>query len=195
MLYWLHMEHPEDLDLGSKPANGDLRYVQGFVNTADIEAGRDMLATREGLARWLERHGLLAAGTPVSERDRERAVAFREALRSMLFAHHGDPLDPGAVAVLDAIGRKAPLHLSFDRNGGATLAPVSAGVEGALARLSAVIYRAMLDGSWTRLKVCRNDACRWAFFDASRNRSGSWCSMEVCGNRMKVRAHRERHGG
>ncbi|MBW3563024.1 MAG: CGNR zinc finger domain-containing protein, partial [Actinobacteria bacterium] len=45
-----------------------------------------------------------------------------------------------------------------------------------------------------RLKVCRSDTCRWAFYDSSRNRSGKWCDMAVCGNRTKVANYRERHG-
>jgi predicted RNA-binding Zn ribbon-like protein len=50
----------------------------------------------------------------------------------------------------------------------------------------------MLQGIWPRLKICLSDTCQWAFYDASKNRSGNWCSMEVCGNRMKVRSHRRR---
>jgi len=52
--------------------------------------------------------------------------------------------------------------------------------------------RAGADGSWERMKACRNPACRWAFYDASRNKVGHWCDMAVCGNRNKSRAHRER---
>jgi predicted RNA-binding Zn ribbon-like protein len=53
---------------------------------------------------------------------------------------------------------------------------------------------AMAAGNWNRLKVCSNDACQRAFYDSSRNRSGRWCSMATCGNRMKGRAYRQRHG-
>jgi predicted RNA-binding Zn ribbon-like protein len=42
------------------------------------------------------------------------------------------------------------------------------------------------------LKICTNDECQWAFYDHSRNRSGAWCTMAVCGNRMKGRAFRRR---
>jgi predicted RNA-binding Zn ribbon-like protein len=51
----------------------------------------------------------------------------------------------------------------------------------------------MRDGTWDRMKACRADDCEWAFYDSSRNRSGTWCSMEVCGNRAKARAFRARH--
>ena len=37
-----------------------------------------------------------------------------------------------------------------------------------------------------------NPDCRWAFYDGSKNRSGRWCDMASCGNRMKARAFRER---
>ncbi|MEO8517650.1 MAG: CGNR zinc finger domain-containing protein [Dermatophilaceae bacterium] len=40
--------------------------------------------------------------------------------------------------------------------------------------------------------MCPADGCRWGFNDTSRNRSRQWCSMEVCGNRAKARAHRGR---
>ena len=55
---------------------------------------------------------------------------------------------------------------------------------------AAVVATAMLDGSWPRVKVCRQ--CEWAFYDRSRNRSGQWCAMRVCGSRVKTRAYRAR---
>ena len=48
-------------------------------------------------------------------------------------------------------------------------------------------------GTWLRLKACRNYTCRWAFYDHSKNRSGHWCTMSVCGNRQKSRGYRQRH--
>ncbi|WP_330256699.1 CGNR zinc finger domain-containing protein [Nocardia sp. NBC_00565] len=47
--------------------------------------------------------------------------------------------------------------------------------------------------SWPRLKTCREPSCRWAFFDHSRNHGRTWCSMDVCGNRVKVRASHRRN--
>ena len=43
------------------------------------------------------------------------------------------------------------------------------------------------------VKACPADDCRWAFYDRSRNRSGTWCDMSDCGNRAKARAYRKRH--
>jgi predicted RNA-binding Zn ribbon-like protein len=50
----------------------------------------------------------------------------------------------------------------------------------------------MNEGIWSRLKICQNDDCAVAFYDLARNKSGKWCSMEVCGNRMKARNFRAR---
>ncbi len=54
------------------------------------------------------------------------------------------------------------------------------------------VAESIADGSWQRAKACRASDCMWAFYDRSRNRSGTWCDMAVCGNRTKVRAYRAR---
>lgn len=48
------------------------------------------------------------------------------------------------------------------------------------------------EGTWGRLKACRNEDCLWIFYDAPKNRSGRWCNMDVCGARHKMRAYRQR---
>ena len=63
------------------------------------------------------------------------------------------------------------------------------GVDRPIGELLMSVTAAMTAGNWNRLKVCANDACQRAFYDSSRNRSGRWCSMATCGNRMKGRAY------
>jgi predicted RNA-binding Zn ribbon-like protein len=72
------------------------------------------------------------------------------------------------------------------------LSPGAGGIDGYVGRLLAAVTATMADGSFSRLKACRNDSCRWLFHDRSRNRSGTWCSMAGCGSRMKSRAYRAR---
>lgn len=43
-----------------------------------------------------------------------------------------------------------------------------------------------------RIRACDADDCRMVFRDESRTNNRRWCAMERCGNRAKVRAHRER---
>jgi predicted RNA-binding Zn ribbon-like protein len=67
------------------------------------------------------------------------------------------------------------------------------GIDRPIGELLISVTASMAAGSWNRLKICANDACQEAFYDTSRNRSGRWCSMAKCGNRMKGRAYRFRH--
>ena len=66
------------------------------------------------------------------------------------------------------------------------------GIDGVLGDVLVVCLAAMADGSFGRLKCCRNRNCRWAFYDRSKNRSATWCSMQICGNRTKTRSYRRR---
>ena len=69
------------------------------------------------------------------------------------------------------------------------LAGSGEGLEGALGRLFAIVAGEQLGGQWRRLKACANPACNAAFYDASSNRSGRWCSMRRCGVRLHSRRH------
>jgi len=164
-----------------------------FVNTLDVEAGTDALAHPDDLASWLEAAGLLSADAPSpGHADLERAIELREALRSLMLANNGGPCDDRTGGVLESVARRGGLGIHFDRTGSVSIRPEPRGLDGALAALLIPIVRADEDGSWGRVKACRADDCRWAFYDRSRNRSGVWCKMAVCGNRTKVRAYRQR---
>lgn len=174
------------------PAPGRLALVQRFVNTVDLELERDLAATPEGLAGCLVELGLMQAGDPATEADVVGGQAVREALRGLLLANHDQRLPyPVDLATLNQAAARARLRLRFQAGGAPRLEPEAAGTDGALGRLVAIVSAAMADGSWSRLKACRADSCRRAFYDHSRNRSGAWCSMAVCGNRTKARRYRE----
>ena len=174
------------------PAPGELVVLQRFVNTMDLEDGVEELRTPADLRRWLAEHDLAAASTRLGEADVRRAIEVREAFRALLHSNNGAPLDLAAVAVLDAAAREAQLTVRWDRDGEARLVPARSGLAGALGKLLAIAYRARVEGTWERLKACPETSCGWAFYDRSRNRSSTWCSMAVCGNRAKARAFRER---
>jgi predicted RNA-binding Zn ribbon-like protein len=82
--------------------------------------------------------------------------------------------------------------VTFARDGAARLSPAASGVDAGLARILAAVFVAMLTSQWPRLKSCGNESCQWAFYDASKNRSGRWCEMADCGNDAKGRAYRAR---
>jgi len=176
---------------GRAPAPGGLGLVQSLVNTIDREHGPDLFDEVAGLQDWLAARGLLEPGAEVGEAELDRARELREALRSLLLANNGEPDDPTARVVLETAAARAELRAGF-APGGPELVPAAGGVDGALGRVTAAAFAAMLDGSWPRLKACPRDECGWAFFDRSSNASATWCSMSVCGGRVKSGAYYRR---
>lgn len=176
-----------------RPAPHKLDLVIDFVNTADLDRGEEALADPPGLERWLRGHGLLAKGERVGREDLARAIELREALRRTMLANNGAGADRAAGELLERAARRGELSVRF-RDGASVLEPCVSGPDGALAALLAPVAEAMSDGTWVRVKACRADGCQWAFYDFSRNRSGTWCDMAICGNREKVRAYRARSG-
>lgn len=193
---------------GRPPAPGQLAVVQAFINSFfDLEAewGADLFATPDRLARWLADRGLLAPGTALSARDRARAVTVREGLRGLAAANNdawelvpadelvlaGDAQPDTSLAELNRAAGGAGVEVRLHPDG-PRFAATGAGVDRALGVLLAITATSMLDGSWRRLKACPGHHCGWAFFDHSRNQTGRWCSMSVCGGRAKARAHYHR---
>jgi len=182
-------------DAATPPA---LTRVEDFLNTLDERrfarhgqrhVGGDLLATEADLAVWLAGHGLLQLGERVDGESFALALALRRALRAALAARAGQETDPGARAVLPSL----PLRLAVDREGEAALLPAEDGARGAIAALAADVAVAAAGGAWARLKMCGHGDCRWVFYDGSRNGRGRWCAMDVCGNRAKTHAYRQRH--
>jgi predicted RNA-binding Zn ribbon-like protein len=178
--------------MSSQEAPGQLELVRRFINTRDLDEDTDEVASPRELERWLADAGLLRGEARLDERDLRRAHELREALRRLMLANNGASIDPQAVATLNAALSKASLSVRLDPGGEPELAVASSGLDGAIARLASIVYEAKVDGTWQRLKACPAEDCHSVFYDRSRNRSGTWCSMRVCGNRAKVRAFRER---
>lgn len=178
------MEPVESIDYMQdvEPAPGRLEFVQRFVNTVDFEHGREVLHSPARLQAVLLELGLLDPASRVSPADLERALELREGLRELALANNEGTED----SVLEA-----ELVVRIDGRD-AVLEPVRRNVDGALADLVGIVYTAMADGTWSRLKACRRDVCHWLFYDRSRNRSAVWCQMAVCGNRTKTKAYRAR---
>ena len=175
-----------------QPAPGDLELVRQFVNTHDVESGWDGINTPAVLSAWLAERGLLPSSRRLTEADVATARSLREVLREALAANAGHADVAAARRDLDRIASQYPLRMRL--NGGVRLdAGTGSGLAPGVARLLGTIYDAMTLGTWERLKACRNDECQWAFYDHSRNHSGAWCRMAICGNRMKGRTFRKRH--
>jgi predicted RNA-binding Zn ribbon-like protein len=179
----------------TKPAPMPLLLVQSFVNTWESDEGTDLLGDDEDAAlRWLREAGLLEPDSEVIDLAQARAV--RESIRALLVHNGGGPAPTGAeLAPLRALVEGSRLAAVVDVGGRIDLRPESVVPPAALARLVLVIRDAQRDGTWGRLKACRNDECRWAFYDRTHAGHGAWCDMAVCGNRIKNRNLRSRRAG
>jgi predicted RNA-binding Zn ribbon-like protein len=174
---------------GRPPAPGELALVQAFINTHyDLEHvhGEELLADPGALAGWLRERELVDSRTALGRADLDRALALREGLRDLVRG------DRRALAQLNDAAHGAVAGVTLTGAGPRFLAPPGAGFDGAAGRLLAIVAVAMVNGSWSRLKICPGHDCGWAFYDHSRNQTGRWCSMSVCGGRAKARAHYRR---
>lgn len=162
-----------------EPAPGRLALVQAFANSFwDLDAGGgEAWGDAAAWMSWAAARGL-GAGS------RDEAVRVREALRALAYANHAGRTAGAALGVLDRVGAAARLRFgpSGPRHDAAD----------AVTLVLAVVAEAMGDGSWPRLKACPGPHCGWVYYDGSRNRSSQWCSMTLCGNRVKGRAFRAR---
>jgi predicted RNA-binding Zn ribbon-like protein len=190
------MMQPAQAPHEDKPAPQPLLVVQSFVNTRDLEFGTDLLADATTASEWLRESGLLRPEGTADAAELRAAREFRESIRALL-AHNGGGAAPaaGGLGPLEAAARASRPSLTIDPAGRVELDPGPGGrlAEG-LTRLLLIIRDAQRDGTWSRLKVCGNPDCLWAFYDRSHSRRGTWCDMASCGNLIKNRNLRARRG-
>ena len=178
----------------NKTTQAEADLLVAFVNTADLEEGTEQIGDAEALQAWVEEQ----TGEYVPPPDEEalaRLAELRESIRALLRANNGGEAGEGELAPLRDAAERSRYRTSFGPDGELTLVPARADLSGFEARLLLAIERIQAQGAWPRLKACTDDACQWAFFDTTRNRSRTWCSMEECGNREKTRRYRVRRRG
>ncbi|MFG2678311.1 CGNR zinc finger domain-containing protein [Streptomyces sp. NPDC048392] len=128
----------------------------------------------------------------VDRTDVERARALRDALFPLTADQaHGRPLLPARLDVVNAAAAQPPLVTRIEPDGTRGWAPGATGP-----RLLSTVARDAIElftGPYAgRVRECGAHNCRLLFVDTSRPGRRRWCSMEHCGNREKVRAHRAR---
>lgn len=167
-------------DAGVPP---EILIVRDLVNTVEWQEDDESWQSPADLGAWVkDRLGVVVRPSPS---DLVLSRRLREGAREVLLAHAGHDARRWAMDDLNDALRAVPVVLQFDL-GDARLdaAPDPPHVLGPLVLA--------LDGAarhreWPRLKACSRDSCRWAYWDASRNGVRRWCSMEGCGNYIKMR--------
>ncbi|MHA6806016.1 CGNR zinc finger domain-containing protein [Salinifilum ghardaiensis] len=168
------MDNPPVVDSAGPTVEHDLELVLAFLNTYDAETGTELLRDHVRWRHWCLERGL---GIPSST---EPTLQAREAMRTAVTL--GSLPDT-------AVPHAWPVRVEL-RQG----LPVLSGTD-ALGTVLVAAIRLVHTGHWNRIKICPAEDCLSAFYDRSRNRSRTWCSMRVCGNREKARLWRERHTG
>jgi predicted RNA-binding Zn ribbon-like protein len=178
---------------GRQLAPPPLDLLQEFVNTVDLETKVDRLDLPATLAKWCRDHHLLEPSDSLYPADLTTALRAREALRRVALAHSGWGDVVAANQELAFALRNAQLRpVASAPATSLSLQPTGTPQQRLLGALAAAALQGAASGDLKRLKACVEDECQWLFWDASKNGSGRWCSMAVCGSRAKARAYQRR---
>ena len=184
-----------------------------FINTQMIVRGQrtDLLQKWTDLIAWLILAKLLSVGegkeaaARLSQAEGERllseARAFRAVLREMTKGIVTDkPVPRSTVEAINELLSQRPGYPQLIRTSGRFERRFHSETSGAarlLVPLAEAASELLCVGDLSLVKKCRNDACILYFYDTTKNHARQWCSMGLCGNRIKVAAHyrRQKKGG
>jgi predicted RNA-binding Zn ribbon-like protein len=165
--------------------------------SSDRPGGPDLLEDPEWAQRALERWGVPPSAAASGD-DLGELKALRSLLRRIAHSVAAGQAPAGAdVGELNAQLGRTPVRAQLEVLGPGRflvdMRPVAAGwLELALRELAGSFVALLRRSTPPRVKVCANPECRTVFLDESRNRSRRWCASTGCGNRLRVRRHRER---
>jgi predicted RNA-binding Zn ribbon-like protein len=196
------------LFLGSEPAldllnttpvlaQGPVDLLEDFTDLTDWMSAVGLLEESKAKALRRRWHGTSEAGAAVAE-----AKQLREALREVLAAKlSGTKMPGGAMGILnDALGAdKTTSQIEWNEKAESFTRTLHHDTDGtpahAVALLADAAARLLTEKDLTLVRRCENPACVLHFYDTSKNHRRRWCSMDICGNRMKVAAHYRRQRG
>lgn len=172
-----------------------------FINSAYgmDDARRDALVDDASVLAWLRMAGLLTDPVPAPPRGLlRRARALREAAGRLVRT----PDSPSAedLALVDAIRERGR---PVETLGWAPGAPRPVlrqrrrddDIDALLEPVATALARLLAEGDIGRVRECEAHDCTLLFEDLTRSGRRRWCSMALCGNRMKVAAFRSRRRG
>lgn len=153
----------------------------------------EVLHGPEDLVRWADESRLPGRlGLTVSAAEVADARRLRDALWRLAEAHVST-LEPGSddLATVNDAAAHPPLTARLTAEGTRAWAAGATGT-GLLSTVARDAVELFTGPYAHRIRTCGADDCRLLFVDTSRPGRRRWCSMERCGNRHKVRAHRAR---
>jgi predicted RNA-binding Zn ribbon-like protein len=155
----------------------DESFLLALLNTTPVIDGKptDTLADPAGARRWLARAGGLG-----TDAELEHVLEARAALQMVVRGRR-------SADVLAPVLSGAALRPAI--NDGEIEWTVSVPPERELAFRAILTWDSLTKNSPGRLRPCANDECHLFLIDRSKAGTARWCSMAICGNRMKARRH------
>jgi len=142
--------------------------------------------------------GDLGRNWPNTEQNRalRSALTFRDQLREMAESlSRNQPLDGTTLLEINELLAQQRGYTSVTKNGTAYELRKHRNIEqpeDLLLPLAESAASLLCEGDRTLVKKCGNPNCNLFFYDTTRNHTRRWCSMETCGNRMKVNSYLQR---
>jgi predicted RNA-binding Zn ribbon-like protein len=183
------------------------RLILDFLNTRPVleQGPTELLPDVPALERWLIASGLVNTAKAKSIvhgwRNSSAAasflkdlIAFRERLReAVLRVEAGSSLSDDFIREVNAGLRQHPPTTVLHRRGGRIVREPLIDLQ-----RPTDLWTILFDGTAEllsepethRLRKC--EACVVHFFDTSKKGSRRWCSMNICGNKLKVAAYQRR---
>jgi predicted RNA-binding Zn ribbon-like protein len=183
------------------------QLVLDFVNTRPVQDGEpiELLHDFDAVLRWFQAADILSSGkagalrrdwgkTERAQNTAEALRELREKLRFDILAWEGG----GTIrrSTVDELNRLMAAHpartrLSADRNAHSTQTWFK--LEEPEDLIAPIVYSAaMLFSVADRERVRKCGRCILHFHDTSKRGTRRWCSMRLCGNRLKVAAYAAR---
>ena len=153
---------------------------------------RDLLTTPEVLADWLKLTGCSKTVVLPSFHDFEKSILLREAIyrtvRSFILNEAPDAIDVNCINDTAAYSLAVPQieAVSYVVRW-ESVHPIKA----CLAEIARDAINIIGHIERNHLKMCDNHGCQMLFLDNSPANRRRWCAMSLCGNREKVKMHRQ----
>ncbi|MGB6743803.1 MAG: ABATE domain-containing protein [Terracidiphilus sp.] len=188
------------LFVGNKP-------ILDLLNTKPVltDGPTELLSDVRALERWL-----IASGTVTSAKARatlrswrnsakaaaflERLILFRERLReAVLRMESGSAPGEAFLAEVNLLLAQHPFPALLHKRDGKVVRETSLELHRPADLWAPIINAAadlLAESDLSRIRMC--ESCVVHFYDTSKKGSRRWCSMNICGNKLKVAAYQRR---
>jgi predicted RNA-binding Zn ribbon-like protein len=187
------------------------RVCLDFANSVSTRLeglGREYLNSYDDLVVWMQHAGVLAEDEAKGLWEKasdhpdlaaavlQRAIVFRETIYRVFSAiAKGEEPDGADLAEMNRMVQEALSRLAITPSAG-SYEWTWVSEEKELDRVLWPIARSAADlltcQELGRVRRCAREGCDWLFVDQSKNHSRRWCSMSLCGSRVKARRYYRR---